>query len=209
MAKAKSVVWKSWNAMSDQFLMSLAADFNIVEEVVGTMEEEGSGELLPFSFKNSGVIQTPIGIFSTDSMFKPSDRWDCWIGTANFDITEEIKNKVSEIDGVACLKIMDRYTFFVGIPDLQFTFNEVRQDIENQLCVYTEQEVMTEEVKATVDLVKKQLENQKYWSILVGVNGNLDYVVSDELDQEYIKRLNKLVELKQSRGGIILRGKNG
>lgn len=85
----------------------------------------------------------------------------------------------------------------------------MRQEIENQLCGYTEQEVLTDEVKATVDLVKKQLENQKYWSIMVMVNGNLDYVVSDELDQKYMERLNKFVELKQSHGGIILRGKNG
>lgn len=209
MAKAKSIVWKSWNAMSDQFLMSLAADLNMIEEAVGAMDEDVGGEIIPFAFKNTGVIQTPVGVFSTDSMFKPSDRWDCWIGTANFDITQEIKDKILEIDGVACLKIMDRYTFFVGVPDLQFSFNDVRQEIENQLCVYTEQEVMTDEVKATVDLVKKQLENQKYWSILVRVNGNLDYVVSDELDQKYMERLNKLVELKQSHGGIILRGKNG
>lgn len=195
--------------MSDQFLMSLAADLNMIEEAVGAMDEDVGGEIIPFAFKNTGVIQTPVGVFSTDSMFKPSDRWDCWIGTANFDITEEIKDKILEIDGVACLKIMDRYTFFVGIPDLQFSFNDVRQEIESQLCVYTEQEVMTDEVKATVDLVKKQLENQKYWSILVRVNGNLDYVVSDELDQKYMERLNKLVELKQSHGGIILRGKNG
>jgi hypothetical protein len=208
-AKAKSIVWKSWNAMSDQFLMSLAADLNMIEEAVGAMDEDVGGEIIPFAFKNTGVIQTPVGVFSTDSMFKPSDRWDCWIGTANFDITQEIKDKILEIDGVACLKIMDRYTFFVGVPDLQFSFNDVRQEIENQLCVYTEQEVMTDEVKATVDLVKKQLENQKYWSILVRVNGNLDYVVSDELDQKYMERLNKLVELKQSHGGIILRGKNG
>jgi len=195
--------------MSDQFLMSLAADLNMIEEAVGAMDEDVGGEIIPFAFKNTGVIQTPVGVFSTDSMFKPSDRWDCWIGTANFDITQEIKDKILEIDGVACLKIMDRYTFFVGVPDLQFSFNDVRQEIENQLCVYTEQEVMTDEVKATVDLVKKQLENQKYWSILVRVNGNLDYVVSDELDQKYMERLNKLVELKQSHGGIILRGKNG
>ncbi len=209
MAKAKSIVWKSWNALSEQYLMSIAADFNVMEELVGAMEEEGNVEMVPFAFKGAGVVQTPVGLFSIDSMFKPSDRWDCWIGTTNFDITTETKDKLMETDGVACLKIMDRYTFFIGIADLQFKFNEVRQDIESKLCVYTEQEVMTDEVRATVDLVKKQLENQRYWSILVGVNGNVDYVVSDELDQGYMERLNKLVELKQSRGGIILRGKHG
>ena len=209
MAKVKSIVWKSWNAQSDQFLMSIAADSNMMEEIVGAMEEEGYAEISPLTYRHTVAIQTPVGVFSTESMFKPSDRWDCWIGTANFDITAEIKEKLMLTNGVACLKIMDRYTFFIGIPDLQFDFQEVRQDIENQLCVYTEQEVLTDDVKITVDLVKKQLEKEKYWSNLVRTNGNVDYVVSDELDQVYITRLNKLVELKQSHGRIILRGKHG
>jgi len=209
MVKPKSIIWKSWNAMSEQHIVSMAADFNMMEELVGAMEDEGQ-EITPLPFRTVvGAIQTPIGVYSVDSMFKPSDRWDCWIGQANFEITEEVKKDLMEIPGVACLKIMDRYSFFIGVSALQFKFNEVRCDIENKLCVYTEQEVMTDEVRATVDLVKKQLENQKYWSILVSINGNLDYVVSDELDQQYMERLNKLVELKQSRGGIILRGKHG
>lgn len=209
MAKAKSIIWKSWNAQSDQFLMSIAADSNMLEEIVGAMEEEGYAEVSPLTYRQTIAIQTPVGVFSTDSMFKPSDRWDCWIGTSNFDITAEIKDRLMLTEGVACLKVMDRYTFFVGVPHLQFEFQDVRQEIESQLCVYTEQEVITDEVKVTVDLVKKQLEKEKYWSILVRTNGNVDYVVSDELDQVYITRLNKLVELKQSHGGIILRGKHG
>jgi len=208
MAKVKSIIWKSWNAMSEQFMASIAADFNIMQEIANSMEDGENSEIF-FPLKNAASIQTPVGIFNVDSMFKPSDRWDCWIGTTNFDITETIKNKIISMDGVACLKIMDRYTFFIGIPHLQFNFNEVRQEIESRLCIYTEQEVMTDEVRVTVDLVKKQLENQKYWSILVSVNGNVDYILSDELDQEYMENLNKLVELKQSRGGIILRGKHG
>ncbi len=209
MVKPKSIIWKSWNAMSEQYIMSTAADLNMMEELVGVMEDEGheitSAPVIP----SLGVMQTPVGVFTLDSMFKPSDRWDCWIGTTNFDITAEVKKVLMETQGVACVKIMDRYTFFIGVASLQFTFNEVRCEIENELCVYTEKEVMTDEVRATVDLVKKQLENQKYWSILVSINGNLDYVVSDELDQQYMESLNKLVELKQSRGGIILRGKHG
>ncbi len=209
MVKPKSIIWKSWNAMSEQYIMSTAADLNMMEELVGVMEDEGheitSAPVIP----SLGVMQTPVGVFTLDSMFKPSDRWDCWIGTTNFDITAEVKKVLMETQGVACVKIMDRYTFFIGVASLQFTFNEVRCEIENKLCVYTEKEVMTDEVRATVDLVKKQLENQKYWSILVSINGNLDYVVSDELDQQYMESLNKLVELKQSRGGIILRGKHG
>ena len=77
MAKAKSIIWKSWNAQSDQFLMSIAADSNMLEEIVGAMEEEGYAEVSPLCYRQTIAIQTPVGVFSTDSMFKPSDRWDC------------------------------------------------------------------------------------------------------------------------------------
>jgi hypothetical protein len=119
MPKAKSIIWRSWNAQSDQFLMSIAADANMMEEMLGAMEEEGYQEVTPLTYRHTIAIQTPVGIFSTESMFKPSDRWDCWIGTSNFDITAEIKDDISDTDGIACLKIMDRYTFFIGVPYLR------------------------------------------------------------------------------------------
>ena len=82
-------------------------------------------------------------------------------------------------------------------------------NIEKQLCVYTEQEILTEEAKLTVDLLKDQIKSSKYWSIFVGKGGSVDYVVGDKLDTEYLEGLRRLDETKQLLGGIILRGDNG
>jgi hypothetical protein len=59
--------------------------------------------------------------------------FDCWIGHTNFNITEDIKNKVDKIDGVEMLKIHSRYRFFVGIGKM-FDFAEVRKDIERTIA---------------------------------------------------------------------------
>ena len=103
---------------------------------------------------------------------------------------------------------MGRYTFFIGVPFI-FDFTSVRKDIETKLCSYTEKEILTEETKATVDLVKEQLQNKKHWSILVASTGKVDYVFSDKFDQTYLEGLHRLLEMKQSLGGIILRGNHG
>ena len=104
---------------------------------------------------------------------------------------------------------MGRYSFFMGIGKL-FDIKDVRSTIESELCVYTEQELLSDEdTQATVTLVKKQLESKEYWSILVCPNGNVEYIVSDDMDKVYLDGLSELSELKKNIGGIILRGKNG
>ena len=141
-------------------------------------------------------------------MFKPSNRWDCWIATTNFDITTSIKKKLKKIQGIEALRILGRYTFFLGIP-ITFDFKDVRKDIEKTICDYTEQEILNEEMQITVDLVKKQITSKKYWSILVTPSGKVDYIVSNDLDKKYLDGLNELLELKKLLGGIILRGDDG
>ena len=75
---------------------------------------------------------------------------------------------------------------------------------------YTEKEVLgNKEMRVTVDLVKEQLESKKYWSLFVSPEGEVEYVVSDEMDKIYLDGLNSLLEMKSVVGGIILRGNNG
>ena len=66
-----------------------------------------------------------------------------------------------------------------------------------------------ENTQATVNLVKDQLKTQKYWSILVSPEGDVEYIVSDKLDRVYLEGLSGLLERKQNLGGIILRGNDG
>ena len=206
----KKIAWQSWNALITQSISEeqLILD-QLEEELKSTGEQELPG-MLPMDMFQPRVIHTPIGIYPADSLLKPSDRWDCWLGHTNFDVTKSIKEiLLYGIEGIEALKILGRYSFFIGIPRL-FDFKDVRINIEKKLCIYTEREVLSDEqTQATVDMVKEQLKTKKYWSILVAPTGKVDYVVSDDLDKSYLDGLNELLELKQLLGGIILRGDHG
>ena len=135
------------------------------------------------------LIYTPLGTYPEESCIKPSDRWDCWTGHSNFSITNGIADKIELVDGIEALKIMGRYSFFIGVGKL-FDIKDVRTDIEKELCVYTEQEILSNEnTQATVTLVKEQLKTEKYWSMLVSPEGEVEYIVSDKMDKGYLDGL--------------------
>ena len=206
MKRVKSLAWESWNSK-----------FDIVEEETEpVLEEEESSEtesmelLLPSEslFLPPKTRTTPIGEYAEDSLLKPSDRWDCWICHTNFDITNEIVEKIEEVSGVEVLKIMGRYSFFIGVAKM-FDIKEVRHEIESSLCTYTEEEVFNEEINKTVNLVKEQLQTTEYWSILVSPHGDVEYISSEKMDKAYLDGLVELTHLKSKIGGIILRSSNG
>lgn len=208
----KRIVWKSWNAQEEEYIYSIEEELKELEnELLGTdaaPNDINMGAFPIFDKSSFGLLHTPVGVYPMESMFKPSNRWDCWIATTNFDITTNIKKKLKKIQGIEALRILGRYTFFLGIP-ITFDFKDVRKDIEKTICDYTEQEILNEEMQITVDLVKKQITSKKYWSILVTPNGKVDYIVSNDLDKKYLDGLNELLELKKLLGGIILRGDDG
>ena len=208
----KRIIWKSWNAQEEDYLYELEEELKQLEnELLGdnAASDPNSVPLIPMFDKTSlGLIHTPVGVYPIESMFKPSNRWDCWIATTSFDITKSVKNKLKKIQGVEALRILGRYTFFIGVP-ITFDFKNVRKDIEKTICDYTEREILDEELQETVDLVKKQITSKKYWSILVTPSGKVDYIVSNDLDKKYLDGLNELLELKKLLGGIILRGDDG
>ena len=212
MSRPKQIDWESWNAIAEEML--LPKDM-VMPEANGDESAYSEIEIPPeflspeMFIPQQSFISTPIGTYPEDSCMKPSDRWDCWMGHSNFSITNEISDKIELVDGIEALKIMGRYSFFIGVGKL-FDIKDVRTDIEKELCVYTEQEILSNEnTQATVDLVKKQLKTEKYWSMLVSPEGEVEYIVSDKMDKGYLEGLSGLLELKKSRGGIILRGNDG
>ena len=211
MNTAKKIAWSSWSALEEAIVTAESSSMLDLEGIdpEEMMEESSMLPFMPiFAQPENKLIHTPLGFFPIDSHLKPSDRWDCRIGHTNFEITQSTKDILNRVDGIEALKVIGRYTFFIGIAKM-FKFKDVRVDIEKQLCSYTEQEVLDEETKITVDLVRGQLESNKYWSILVTSSGKVDYVVSNSLDQNYLDGLNKLLEAKNELGGIILRGDHG
>jgi hypothetical protein len=149
-------------------------------------------------------IETPLGIYSDTSILKPSSRWDCWLGYTNFEISKKIGNIIEEIPGVEALKIMGRYSFFIGVGRL-FSIKNVRKSIEESLCSYTEEEILSDDaVFLAVEKVKDQLDKEKFWTIMVTADGSIEYISSNEMNKSYLDNVNKLISLKNKLGGIIL-----
>ena len=219
--KPKQIVWTSWNAKVEELMAPPDEVFtpepdpnDMLNNDIEIPPELLSPELF---LQQQRVLYTPMGPYPEESLMKPSDRWDCWLGYTNFSITNEIEEEIGGdneglkegVDGIEALKVLGRYPFFIGVGKL-FDIREVRENIEKNLCVYSEQEILSnEETQATVNLVKDQLKTKKYWSMLVSPGGDVDYIVSDNLDRIYLEGLSGLLERKQNIGGIILRGNDG
>ena len=152
------------------------------------------------------IIFTPYGPFSMDSSLKPSDRWDCWVCHTNFDLTSEIIQVLETIDGIEALKIMGRYTFFVGVGKL-FSMPDIREEVERQFCELTEDEIissMDNDLRDTIVSIKEQLSENNYWSIFVTTEGEIDYIISDTLDKTYMEALGRFEKRKYMGDGFIL-----
>lgn len=208
MSTHKKIAWESWNAKVD--IVSLNQPIDTEEHDYQEMDQMSQLGMESFIVEQQRILYTPIGPYPEESMLKPSDRWDCWIGYTNFPVTNKVSNTLNkEIEGVEALKILGKYSFFIGVAKL-FDITDIRKEIEEKLCVYTESEILSdEEIQETVDLVKGQLKNNKYWSILVSPKGEVEYIVSDCMDKVYLDGLNGLLELKKRLGGIILRSQDG
>lgn len=129
-------MWENWNEKEIELSEGSSLESLMMDDLNGNSEELSQLEnmLPPFmSELQSPVVHTPFGNVSTDSALKPSDRWQCWMGYTNFDLTHRVSDRMKVINGVEALRIMSRYTFCVGVGKM-FSFTSVRKEIENAIC---------------------------------------------------------------------------
>jgi len=219
MLKQKKIVRESWNAKVDEFIFDKKAQAEAEQNFLNNMMEEAHSSHAFASDKEEAgspmfhelpvsnhVVFTPYGPHYTDSSLKPSNRWDCWVCYTNFDITPDILLVLEMTDGVEALKVMGRYTFFIGIGKL-FSMPEVRADIERQLCEFTADEIISSmdiNLRDTIASIQEQLSENNYWSIFVTTEGEIDYIISDTLDQKYMEALGRFEKRKYMGDGFIL-----
>ena len=202
---SKEIAWEKWE---DDIVEERLRD--IPKTDTPDEEDELSIEALEAAFSQEvpKVVSTALGIFEIYDRNKPSNKYDCWIGHTNFDITYEIKNIIERIDGVEVLKVLTRYRFFVGVAKM-FDFKTVRVEIEKILCgKHTENHeecVLDDETRVAVDDIKSRISSQKLWAIYVFPNGQIDYISSDNTtDAEYFDRLQVFKTAKEYSGGVLL-----
>ena len=156
------------------------------------------------------LVQTPLGIFHYEDKLKPSEKFDCWIGYTNFDITQNVSDLIEYVDGVEALEVMSRYTFFLGVGKM-FNFRDVRLGIEILILEpeYPKDTLTildSDEIIRSVELIKEQLSSEKHWAIFVSNEGDIDYAKTDNKnDEQFLKTLLVFEETKQSIGCFILK----
>lgn len=128
----KKIVWESWNE-KEQITPEDKKSYYKPEEEYNAFDDnaDNMSNLHNFLSVDPNIIFTPFGEVPQMSQLKPSDRWQCWIGHTNFTITKDMANKMKDVNGIAAIKIMDRYTFCVGIAKM-FDSSRVKKDIESE-----------------------------------------------------------------------------
>ena len=201
---SKKIAWENWKEKVDY-----SPPENKLEEAVEEDEDAIEKSLLS-AMEIPRLVQTPLGIFHYEDKLKPAEKFDCWIGYTNFDITQNISDLIECVDGVEALEVMSRYTFFLGVGKM-FNFRDVRLGIESLILEpeYPEDTLTildSDEIIRSVEIIKEQLSSEKHWAIFVSNEGDIDYAKTDNKnDEQFLKTVLFFEETKQSIGGFILK----
>jgi hypothetical protein len=132
----KKIMWENWNEKEIELSEGASLESLMLDNSDNSEDQMMQLENLlpPFMAEmQSPNLHTPFGVVPTESALKPSDRWQCWMGYTNFDLTHKVSDRMKVINGVEALRIMSRYTFCVGVGKM-FNFTSVRKEIENAIC---------------------------------------------------------------------------
>jgi hypothetical protein len=187
------IIWEPW-----------ADPFQPHEDEIGyrdeekTAYEEATEERQEHPYKPIAVISSPtLGVVPVMPHAIPSKSFNFWIGHTNFSITEEVAYILEEAMGVETLDIISRYRFRIAIGKA-FSSGEVKQNIVKLLC---ESSSLEENIH---NLKSKLSSENKYWFIFVAPNGNMDYAVSEELDEDFKATFKVYEETRDKVNGTLI-----
>ncbi len=204
---AKKIAWEKWEDnveehSSQKMLAQLFSEQNPnAEEEDIDINDIYSG----FMSELPTLVSSPVGVYKLHDRMSPTKQFDCWMGYTNFDITEDTKDKIESVPGVELLVVLTRYRFFIGVAKL-FKFRDVRVSIEQFLC-NNEQENLVEDknVQKEIDTIKKSISENEHWAIFVFPNGEIDYVSSNEKnDDAFLEKLILYNEARVASGGLVI-----
>lgn len=198
------IQWESWNVLEDEMSQKLVGK----NSPALSLEEENEvpQEILSFSSINPVYVSTPFGNYDPDTPFRPASRWSCWIGHTNFRLTKGIVKAITQVEGIAALKIMDRYTFCIGVAKM-FKIKNVASDIERMLCSVKDEDLidkLPEEIKTQIEKIKNKVKDSKYWSIFIDTNNEI-YHYSGDSFSDFKSKSCLFEKIKIDNGGYLLK----
>lgn len=144
----KKIAWQKYEDLLQNQLDSPILD-HLYSQLVGDQdddddEDDDEDRMTPHQsgYRDEGT-QNHFAIPLSERLIENislATNFDCWMGHTNFNITEEILDKLNSTEGVEILKICSRYRFFVGVGRM-FDFTDVRQNIEKTLAIEKGKEI--------------------------------------------------------------------
>lgn len=201
------IAWEKWEDNAEENSSQKLLSQLFAEQSPDTEEEDVDINDIYSGFMAElpTLVSSPVGVYKLHDRMSPTKQFDCWMGYTNFDITEEVKNKVESVPGVELLVVLTRYRFFIGVAKL-FKFRDVRVSIEQFLCNNQKENLVEDkEVQKEINSIKKSISKNEHWAIFVFPNGEIDYISSNEKnDDEFLEKLILYNEARVASGGLVI-----
>lgn len=200
----KKIIWEKWCDPLNSNLDEV--------EWPGFDLDENDEQVPYFSNKQLKIIQTPLGFVSALDSSLANTHIDFWIMHTNFDITPEVRDVIITTDGVETFEEYTRYKARIGFPKTDFfkprnIMSQIQTKIEeldkNKQLLITSMfpENTQNKIQETIAFLK---ERNKYWTIFILPNGNIDLITSEVNDDMYKTKVKEFIEIYQNIGGQII-----
>lgn len=149
------------------------------------------------------IRNTPFGLQPARVGMNDIAKNRIFIGHANFDVTEEVAEIISNVDGVESLETPTPYMFRIVVGKA-FNSKKVRRIITETLCHSNVAMDFDDETDTNIYRETVKLRNSgKYWALYVLPNGKTESVTADtESDLE--EKVFGWEDIRNKIGGIIL-----
>lgn len=213
----KVVSWEKYEDIRKQF--KPLKEYEKENEDSGDTEEENE----EFDC-GSHALMTSWGILPLNDGVLASDHFDFWIMHTNFDITEEVIQKISIVKGVESLEPLSRYRARVGFPigetikdgervrmfDSATIKKEIEQVLTNPPEIFNPEldelilSTYNEEVFNNFASLKNgSFRDSDYWAALILPNGQLEYTATDSFE-EFTHQHKLYEQTAEMTGGIFI-----
>ncbi len=158
------------------------------------------------------VVLTNKGLLTVTESATANSHFDFWTLHTNFDITEDVANKIIKSPGVDAFMPLTRYRCRIGFPRSGlFNVTEMKLHIQKILTEEEKNNIedlikpnFTDEAQLKIDDKIVQLKQRsKHWALFVFPNGDMEVVESDSSTSNYKSKLSVLEETQKMVGGHI------
>lgn len=200
----RKIIWQHWqNPYGNE-------ESEFVDEDKSPWELREELEESPKAFKVRPVIPTPLGFVPVYPFQNFSETFEFWMGHTNFDITQDVSDKIEATPGVEFLDVITRYCFRIAIGKA-FNGTDVKLNIQQNLNAMPPKKgeinphdmkldkVTRDKVTLIQETIKKEF---LYWAIYVMPNGEID-AGGANTEEGYDMHLELYKGAQEVAGGVI------